>query len=518
MKKTFLFILLSILFPAITFADGCDDGDYVLSAYYSPLPGQNYYATGSYASEIVLNGGGIITASGGYVDEIPYAFVAAPPCFEFGDVIQVENLGYFKVLDRGGAIKGKRLDVWVGYGNSGLKTALNFGKKTLFVKKVTGISDDQLLQSYESLDESLVSLPKNGVYNPLEFISSLKLGDNGFFVGVVQQFLKDIGLYNKSISFVFDSYTQEVLDEFKLNFAKIKDDKLPLTGLNEPLFMNLKDFAIHKRQEEIEYEFLFLSLSSGDEDFEVLNLQKILYLLGYDLEITGKFDQNTKTAIIKFQENNNFEFLNSSSKGNFGPKTKSVMLQRMLSSNFFNDKFDINDFFYDPVYKDQESQIVRDLQLFLKEAGFYKSEPNGKMDDLTINCLRHFQLSGGVISTSKDSGAGFFGPKTRRFLNNIIFSRLGFKNQKVDILEDTLVVDNKQNIIGLRYLDNDPMVEVLQRKLIDKGFLNSKYTTSYFGDKTLAALTALGKTLKDDFSVEIDPKVVDMQVQRFLME
>ena len=80
---------------------------------------------------------------------------------------------------------------------------------------------------YESLDESLVSLPKNGVYNPLEFISNLKLGDNGFFVGVVQQFLKDIELYNKSISFVFDSYAQEVLDEFKLNFAKIKDDKLP---------------------------------------------------------------------------------------------------------------------------------------------------------------------------------------------------------------------------------------------------------------------------------------------------
>ena len=48
----------------------------------------------------------------------------------------------------------------------------------------------------------------------------------------------------------------------------------------------------------------------------------------------------------------------------------------------------------------------------------HKSEPNGKMDDLTINCLRHFQLSGGV-STSKDSGAGFFGPKTQ-FLNNII--------------------------------------------------------------------------------------------------
>ena len=452
MKKTLLLLLFTILFPGISFAEGCDDGDYVLSAYYSPLPGQNYYATGSYASEIVLNGGGIITASGRYVDEIPYAFVAAPPCFAFGDIIQVENLGYFKVLDRGGAIKGKRLDVWVGYGNSGLRTALNFGKKTLFIKKVTDISDDQLKASYQSLDESLVNLPKNGVYNPLEFISNLKLGDTGFFVGVVQQFLKDLGLYKNQVSFLFDNATQSALDEFKDNFSKIKDDKLPETGLNETLFINLRNFAIHKRQEEVEYEFLFSDISKGMENFDVLNLQKILYLLGYEIDITGKFDDQTSTAIKKFQDDNDFKFLNSNSKGYFGPKTKSVLLQNMLSSDFFSKNFDVNKFFYSPVYKNQESQIVLELQNFLKKSGFYKAEPTGIMDDLTINSLRHFQLSADVIDNSSVQGAGFFGPRTRRFFNNLILNinNLSFLKNRNNLSDNNSVsIEMIPSIINL---------------------------------------------------------------------
>ena len=521
MKKTLLLLLFSLLLPGLTLADGCDDGDYVLSAYYSPLPGQNYYSTGSYASEIVLNGGGIITASGSYVDEIPYAFVAAPPCFQFGDVIQVENLGYFKVLDRGGAIKGKRLDVWVGYGNSGLRTALNFGKKTLFIKKVSDISDDLLKESYQELDDSLVNLPKNGVYNPLKFISNLKLGDKGFFVGVVQQFLQDLGLYDKPVSFLFDNSTQASLDKFKENFAKIKDSQLPETGLNEFLFINLKNFAIHKRQEEIEFDFLFSNLEEGMEDFDVLNLQKTLYLLGYNIEITGKFDKQTSNFIKSFQSDNNFQFLNSNSKGFFGPKTKSVLLQRMLSSDFFSDDFNINDFFYSPVYKNQESQIVRELQSFLKKAGFYKSELTGMMDELTINSLKHFQLSSNIISNSSSQGAGFFGPKTRRFLNQIILNinKLSFKksSKSSTVLSNNLTLGS-ENLVGLKYLDNNSRVELLQQKLIEKGFLDSKYTTTYFGDKTLAALDKLKVKMKNDFSVIIDSKIIDMQIHRYLME
>ena len=517
MKKLFLLLLSCVaLIPSFAFAEDCNDGDYVLSAYYSPLPGQNYYATGSYASEIVLNGGGIITASGRYVDEIPYAFVAAPPCFEFGEIIQVENLGYFKVLDRGGAIKGNRLDVWVGYGNEGLNTALNFGKKSFFIRKVSGITDDQLLESYDNLDSSLVSLPKNGVYNPLEFVSNLKLGDEGYFVGVVQQFLKDLGLYDKSVTFEFDQYTQDSLNLFKDNFSKIKNDKHPDTGLNEPLFINLRNFAIHKRQEEIEYEFLYSNLQSGSENIDVLTLQKVLYLLGYSIEITGNFDTQTIDIIKQFQDDNNFEFLNQSSKGFFGPKTKSVLLQKMLESNFLNDNFNLNSFFYSPVYKNQESQIVTDLQVFLKNAGFYKGEINGLMNDVTINSLRHFQLSSNIIDSSNDQGAGFFGPKTRRFFNQISLNLFNFNFSK-SVLKNTISIES-DNIVGLKYLDSDPRVELLQQRLIEKGFMDSKYTTDFFGDKTLAALNKVKINLEQEFNVLIDPKIVDMQVHRFLME
>lgn len=525
MKNKLIYSLLLLILPFTALADNCEDGDYVLSAYYSPLPGQNYYATGSYASEVILNGGGIITASGDYVDQIPYAFVAAPDCFNFGDTILVEELGYFKVLDRGGAIKGNRLDVWVGYGNSGLNTALNFGKKTLFVKKVQNVTDDQLLKSYNDLDNNLILLPKNGVYNPLEFISTLELGDSGFFVGVVQQFLKDLGLYNDEVSFKFDKKTQLALDEFKANFAKLKDDQMPPTGLNESLFLNLKNFAIHKRQEEIEYEFLYNTLLFGSENFDVLNLQKILYLLGYDLEITGKFDSETKESLHKFQIDNQISFLNSSSQGNFGAKTKRVLLQAILKNNFTSDNFDLNNFFYDPVYKDQSSVIIRSLQEFLKTAGFYKASINGKMDEITINSLRHFQLSGGIIDNSVNSGAGFFGPKTRRYVNNLLLQQINkFQSlptslkQIVKIEENVMKSDDLVSLVGLKYQDNHPNVEVLQQKLIQKGFLDSRYTTTYFGDKTLAALRILQTKMLDEFKVEVDPTEIDMQIHRYLMD
>src|SRR6056300_1796374 len=189
----YIFTLISLfLFIPFSFADNCEDGEYVLSAYYSPLPGQNFYATGSYASEVVLNGGGIITASGEYVKDIDYGFVAAPPCFDFGEVVHIQDLGYFKVLDRGGAIKGNRIDVWVGSGDTGLVTALNFGKQTKYLRSAANISDDELINSFANLNYNLKYSPNSGVFNPLEFMNDLKLGDEGYFVMIVQQLLSDL--------------------------------------------------------------------------------------------------------------------------------------------------------------------------------------------------------------------------------------------------------------------------------------------------------------------------------------
>ena len=68
-----------------------------------------------------------VTASGG--SPIPYLTVAASREFEFGQRLWVEGVGVVEVNDRGGAIKGKRLDLVL----PTRKEALIWGKKRLRV-------------------------------------------------------------------------------------------------------------------------------------------------------------------------------------------------------------------------------------------------------------------------------------------------------------------------------------------------------------------------------------------------
>lgn len=99
----------------------------VVSAYYSPLKGQKRYTTGSYAGDIALNGRGTNGASGRPV--FP-GMIAAPKHIPFGTKIDIEGMGVHEVADRGGAIKGNRIDVWYGRGDEALDKALKWGMRT----------------------------------------------------------------------------------------------------------------------------------------------------------------------------------------------------------------------------------------------------------------------------------------------------------------------------------------------------------------------------------------------------
>lgn len=70
-----------------------------------------------------------IMASGHFIKHKD-KFIAAPKNIPFGTWVNVPGYGYAEVLDRGGAIKGKRLDVFF----STHQEALNWGVKYLTVK------------------------------------------------------------------------------------------------------------------------------------------------------------------------------------------------------------------------------------------------------------------------------------------------------------------------------------------------------------------------------------------------
>lgn len=104
------------------------------SAYYTSLAEQANYATGSHRQDIEMNGNGI-TYSG---EKAVKGIIAADPrVFPLGTVLWIPYHGYVKVADIGGAIKGSRIDIFMGEGEKALEEALNWGirKTTIYVVK-----------------------------------------------------------------------------------------------------------------------------------------------------------------------------------------------------------------------------------------------------------------------------------------------------------------------------------------------------------------------------------------------
>ncbi len=97
-----------------------------VTGYYSPLPDQERYATGSYSGDIKLNGRGIRAA-----DETPVylGMAAGPPHMDYGTKLIIRDLenhdmpNIYTIHDRGSAIVGNRIDIWMGEGEEAMDKA-----------------------------------------------------------------------------------------------------------------------------------------------------------------------------------------------------------------------------------------------------------------------------------------------------------------------------------------------------------------------------------------------------------
>lgn len=98
-----------------------------VSTYYTPVKGQLSYFLGSYERDYRMNcSGDCLTTASGYrlSDNDRYKIVACPPSIPLGTKLKLEYETYslnVRCEDRGGSIKGKRLDLYVGIGVSGRK-------------------------------------------------------------------------------------------------------------------------------------------------------------------------------------------------------------------------------------------------------------------------------------------------------------------------------------------------------------------------------------------------------------
>lgn len=122
-------------------------GIYRITRYYSPIPNQERYlyefknrdkgcvpgnmrwlgyrsrVKGEYAADLCVNSSGSAFKTADGTDlrlKTPFRVAACPREMAFGTRLVIEGIGNVTCHDRGGAIRGKRLDVWAGIGTQAI--------------------------------------------------------------------------------------------------------------------------------------------------------------------------------------------------------------------------------------------------------------------------------------------------------------------------------------------------------------------------------------------------------------
>lgn len=317
MKKYALFLVVMIFGGMFSTASGAEnetlgtEKTFTITGYYSPLPHQNFYITGSYESEIRLNGHGIAGADGTGVYP---GMIAAPSSYDFGTIICLPDLGCGKVHDRGGAIveqgerklaQHDRLDIWMGYGEEGLLRALSFGVKHLKGTLYPKGAPVEIFMNFEVPPQlsDIVDLPQRRIFD-----TNLSQGDQGEKVKALQETLQRLDFYAGEIDGIFDEeMVQKVFEFQRKNFIVEKKEDLG-AGLFGPQTRSKITSVLYKKQVEEKIreaweEFHFEnSLNKGARSGDVFKLQQILVKSEFmTVNPTGYFGPITQKALMDFQ-------------------------------------------------------------------------------------------------------------------------------------------------------------------------------------------------------------------------
>lgn len=337
---------------------------FVISAYYSPLPGQDRYATGSYERDIRLNGNGTNGADG---TEVYPGMIAAPSKYAFGTKLYIPGIGQTTIHDRGGAIVAidgedsrgyefDRLDVWMGFGDEGLTRALQWGKRTVHGVLNYGvdssIQDQVYLEGYTAAE----AFVRTVFVSPLHFKQDIFYGSDGEQVNEMQNYLVEWGYLDEASGFYGDT-TAEAIYQFQLDFSivsgeaelgaghfgintrtqfdgLIKDEESTMVLLKKQKGEALMAKYVDLQDDNTQFA---RSLGLGTKGGDVTSLQEELIKLGFlRIESTGYFGETTEHAVFKFQQSQGIVADKGQlGAGHVGPATRAAL------NSLLNNRYDM---------------------------------------------------------------------------------------------------------------------------------------------------------------------------------
>ncbi len=299
------------------------------------------------------------------------------------------------------------------------------GYYTRAIDQIFGSGTQTAVRNFQR-DQGLVV---DGIVGPLTWAAldaaienptrpTLRLGNTGHYVGVLQQMLRTLGYYTRAIDQIFGSGTQTAVRNFQ------RDQGLVVDGIVGPLTWAALDNAINHPDTECPQARPVLQ--SGDTGLCVEELQDLLFQLGYFTgELTANFDNATLLAVIAFQQANNLE-----PDGIVGPLTWAAIDEAIG---------DLESSGARPVLRlGSTGSYVGTLQQMLITLGYY----NGAIDRIfganTQTAVRNFQLAYGLVAD------GVVGPLTWAALDAAIKNptrptlRLGSTGTYVGTLQQIL--------------------------------------------------------------------------------
>lgn len=431
----------------------------MVSAYYSPLPGQNRYLRGSYEGDIRLNGRGVAGADG---TSVYTGMLAAPKTYIFGTKIYIPGLGIGTVHDRGGAILSRanydRIDVWMGYGDEGLTRALNWGMRMIEGNVYLDASNlqDNLNYSWVPGTSSLTNTNKTSTVTTKTtetFQKGLGKDSMGEEVEELQTKLKELGYFNAEPTGTYGMQTIEAVFAFQKEqgiLSSWNDYGAGYFGNQTRKILN--KIIVRKKQEkgaelakleladEEQVETTKLLIVSGlgkdAEGGDVEELQKTLQELGYySGKISGIYDSITIEAVFNFQKN--YSVISDDTDygaGYFGPKTKEALEKAIV---------------------EQETKL---------EFGQVLAQMDLQTTTMVV-----------VLEDKKvQSRTKIF---TKEETSEAVIAETEENRQELQLISATLQKGDKGNL-----------VMKLQRILKTEGYLNIAQETDFFGDLTEQAL------------------------------
>ncbi len=398
--------------------------EFVVTAYYSPLPDQCCYFRGTYEEEIGFNGQGIKGADGTGVYP---GMIAAPVTYPFGTRIKLDGIGVGTVHDRGGRIiewsdDAHRIDLWMGYGEEGLARALEWG-----VRHVSGtvypVADEMsaesiALETFPSDSSKLAGVVKT---DETLIMLGLKAEDEGYSVRALQKSLTELGYLDHEVTGLFGPATTEALKTFQSEYGIAGDGTHVDDKTNAAL-------VAARSMEDTRLPKLAVGLQKGSSGTDVRQAQKLLRYLGYyNGRTDGRYGEALEQAVLKFQTdagvvtdaaqigagtvgpNTNTAILNAwklkQTKREIGRVETKMRVVQAVQKNGLESK---------TLIKGHKGPGVLAVQRVLVDAGLLNSsEIGGYFGAKTQDAVTQYQIAKGIVSSDKDKGAGVVGPATR---------------------------------------------------------------------------------------------------------